>query len=355
MATLEIRGLSKAFGGRTAVAGVTHAFADGAITVVVGPNGSGKTTTLWMIAGLLAPDAGSVLVDGADVTALPAERREIGMVFQSYALFPHLSVAGNVEFGLRVRGMGKTLRRDRAREALDLVRMGRFADRNVTGLSGGEQQRVALARALAFRPRVLLMDEPLSALDARLREDLRIELATLLHEVGITTVYVTHDQTEAMSLGTELLVLDAGRVAQSGPPADIYRRPASPFVADFFGSANLLDGVCENGSLRRLRLPFADLDAPDGASPGPCRVMIRPEDLLLAANGSSHFRARVTSAVFLGRRLRLVLDAGGQRLVMDAPADAALDPRSDVGVRVRAERVVVFPAGPAPPPGKAEP
>ncbi|MEO6326948.1 MAG: ABC transporter ATP-binding protein [Thermoanaerobaculia bacterium] len=352
MATLEVRGLKKLFGAQTAVDDISHLFADGEITAVVGPSGSGKTTTLWMIAGLTAPDAGAVLIDGIDVTSRRAEQREIGMVFQSYALFPHLSVRENVEFGLRVRGLEKGARRSRALEALQLVRMDAFADRRVTSLSGGEQQRVALARALAFRPRVLLMDEPLSALDARLREDVRLELAQLLSTVKITTVYVTHDQTEAMALGARLLVLESGRVAQAGSPAEVYRRPATPFVADFLGAANLLEGVCGSGEPRLLTLPFAELELPRDTAPGPCRVMIRPEDLVLTTNGSAQFHANVVSSLFLGRQLRLVLEVGEQRLVMDASPDTVFYPRAEIGVRIRPDRVVVFPAGPQPNPGR---
>ena len=195
-----------------------------------------------MIAGLADPDAGAVLLDGRDVTNVPAEKRDIGMVFQSYALFPHLNVLENVAFGLRTRGMGKAERRARAREVLETVRMGGFENRPVDGLSGGEQQRVALARALAFKPRILLLDEPLSALDAKLREDLRGELFNLLRALALTTVYVTHDQAEALALGDELVVMREGRIEQSGRPADVYHRPASPFVARFLGAANLVAG-----------------------------------------------------------------------------------------------------------------
>lgn len=207
MSTIETRNLDKSYGTFRAVSAFSHSFREGEITTIVGPSGSGKSTTLWLIAGLTRPDGGRILIDGADVTDRAAEHRDVGMVFQSYALFPHLSVRENVEFGLRVRGIAKDERRRRAHEVLELVHMERSAQRRIQKLSGGEQQRVALARALAFRPRILLMDEPLSALDAKLREELRDELLRLLNELKLTTIYVTHDQSEAMLSAADASVL----------------------------------------------------------------------------------------------------------------------------------------------------
>ncbi|HVT58212.1 MAG TPA: ABC transporter ATP-binding protein [Thermoanaerobaculia bacterium] len=345
MAELEAQGLRKSYGGRAAVEDFSQRFADGRITTIVGPSGSGKTTTLWMLAGLIAPEAGTVRLDGSDLAGVPAERRGIGMVFQDYALFPHLSVRENVEFGLRVRGLARAARRRRAEETMALVRLLPHADRPVQRLSGGEQQRVALARALAFQPGVLLLDEPLSALDAKLREELRGELFSLLHGLAITTIYVTHDQVEAMSLGERLIVMHGGRIEQAGPPLEVYRRPANPLVARFLGAANILPAECvmAGGGRPRLVLSFANLEAPAGARPGACWVMIRPEDMVLAANGEGHFHAALESALFLGNQLRLQLRAGGQALLLDVDNDAALAPAATLAVRVKSEKISVWP------------
>ncbi|HKD11567.1 MAG TPA: ABC transporter ATP-binding protein [Thermoanaerobaculia bacterium] len=353
MSRLEVRGLSKSYAGMPAVTGVSHVFADGEITTIVGPSGSGKSTTLWMIAGLTAPDAGTVLVDGADVTEVPAERREIGMVFQSYALFPHLSVRENVEFGLRVRRVPRAQRRALAVDALRLVRLESFGERRIRELSGGEQQRVALARALAYRPKVLLMDEPLSALDAKLREQLRMELAALLQELKITTVYVTHDQVEAMSLGRELVVVHAGRVEQSGAPREVYRRPANAFVANFLGSANIFEAVCSKraaGSV--IELPFAEIPAPEGAPRGECWAMVRPEDVEISSNGAGTIPCEFEAMFFLGNQCRLRVRVGPWSLLADAPNHFTMAEGTRLSLAVRPGKVVVWPRqignGPSP-------
>ncbi len=344
MARLEVRSLSKFYGAVPAVSDLSHDFAEGEITTIVGPSGSGKTTTLWMIAGLISPDAGRIFMDGLDVTSVPAERREIGMVFQSYALFPHLSVEDNVAFGLRVRGVAKSERRDRARAALAGVRLDKLAERRITSLSGGEQQRVAVARALAYRPKALLMDEPLSALDAKLRETLRGELFHLLRDLGLTTIYVTHDQVEAMSLGRDLLVMNGGRLEQVGTPRDVYTRPRNAFVAGFLGGANLFRGECtREGGRTRLALAFMTVDLPIDAAAGPCWAMVRPEDFVLAENGNADFRADLDSAFFLGNQLRLQLRARGEALVVDLRDPGEADFRGGVDLRVRRDRVCLWP------------
>jgi putative spermidine/putrescine transport system ATP-binding protein len=354
---LEVRGLTKTWGpGRPAVLSVSHVFPEGRISALLGPSGSGKSTTLWMIAGLTDPDAGSVLVDGKDVTNVPAEKRDMGMVFQSYALFPHLTVLENVAFGLRTRGVGRSERLARAREVLETVRMGGFESRPVDGLSGGEQQRVALARALAYRPRILLLDEPLSALDAKLREDLRAELFGLLRALALTTVYVTHDQAEALALGDELIVMREGVIEQSGPPAEVYHRPASPFVARFLGAANLVAGdVSAEGD--ELSLSFGTLEAPPGAEAGPCWAMLRPEDLEVVGPADADFTAALASTQFLGPVQRLRLLARRQELLLDAPNDVSIGDETRVPVRVKREKIIVFPrrAGDAPPGPSAPP
>ena len=238
----------------------------GETVVFLGPSGCGKTTTLRIIAGLEAPDPGGrVLFDGRDVTTLTIERRNIGMVFQSYALFPNMSVAANVAYGLKIRRLGKGEIGERVAEMLAMMRIEALADRGIDQLSGGQRQRVALARALAVQPRALLLDEPLTALDAKLRDALRLDIDQLLRRLRITAIYVTHDQAEAMALGDRIVVMEHGRVAQVGRPRDIYQRPATPFVAEFVGTMNRLRGRVENGAFIAAagRIPWPD--APGGA------------------------------------------------------------------------------------------
>jgi len=302
---IRLENCAKTFAdGTRALEPLTIDIAAGETIVLLGPSGCGKTTTLRIIAGLEAPDAGGrILFDREDVTALPIEQRGVGMVFQSYALFPNMSVAGNVAYGLRVRGVEREERDRRVAEMLDLVGLAAFGPRRVDQLSGGQRQRVALARALATRPRVLLLDEPLTALDAKLREQLRVEIDGLLRGLGITAVYVTHDQSEAMALGDRIVVMERGRIAQAGSPQEIYHHPASAFVADFIGTMNRLEGAIVDGRLT--------------AAAGGREYLFRPEDVRLVAPGEQHLRATVVSSFFLGDHTRLVVDAGaGATLVV---------------------------------------
>src|SRR6266508_5262201 len=238
----ELAGVSKRFCAVTALDALDLAVYEGELLSLLGPSGCGKTTTLNVIAGFAVPDAGRVVIDGDDVTAAPAWRRGLAVVFQSYALFPHMSVADNVAFGLRERGIGKAEIAGRVREALALVRLPAVARQRPHQLSGGMQQRVALARALVIRPRVLLLDEPLAALDRKLREEMRDELRAIQRSVGITTVFVTHDQAEALGLSDRIAVMSRGRIEQLGAPREIYERPASRFVTDFIGASTVLRG-----------------------------------------------------------------------------------------------------------------
>lgn len=334
---VEARELRKIYRAATAVETFSHRFAEGKVTTILGPSGSGKSTTLGMITGLIEPDAGTISLEGKDITALAPEKRGFGMVFQNYALFPHLTARENVEFGLRVRGVGKAERRRRAEEMLELARIGSLGARRIHELSGGEQQRVALARALVFRPKVLLMDEPLSALDAKLREELRADLSILLRDLAVTTIYVTHDQAEAMSLGHELIVMNRGRIEQVGPPADLYRRPDTPFVAAFLGSANLFEAECDGPS---AYLPMTVSPAPPGANPGPCWALVRPEDLHAHAGG---FPATIETTFFDGHRVRVHLRTGGVKLIMDAPNDMALAPGNVIHLRLDAAKLHLWP------------
>jgi putative spermidine/putrescine transport system ATP-binding protein len=266
---LELRGLTRRYGSFTAVDDVSLRVESGQFLTLLGPSGSGKTTILMAIAGFVAPDAGSVLLDGRDITALPPEKRDFGMVFQGYALFPHMSVAENVAFPLRVRRLGAAEREAKVRAALDLVQLEKFAERRPSQLSGGQQQRVALARALVFDPALLLLDEPLSALDKKLRAELQEELKALHRRVGRTFVNVTHDQEEALSLSDRVAILNHGRLVQEGAPVALYDAPRTRFVADFLGKSNFLRAGGQLLSLRPEKIALlADGAAADNAVEG---------------------------------------------------------------------------------------
>ncbi|WP_420116698.1 ABC transporter ATP-binding protein [Micromonospora sp.] len=279
---LRVDALRREFGSFTALEGLDLDVPAGEFVALLGPSGCGKSTALNLLAGLLDPTAGTISLDGRRIDRLPPEQRGIGMVFQNYALFPHLTVTDNIAFGLRMRGCPKPERAERVRRALDLVRLRAQADRYPRQLSGGQQQRVAIARAVVVEPRLVLMDEPLSNLDASLRLDLRTEIRVLHQQLGLTTIYVTHDQTEALSLADRLVVLRDGAVQQVGTPAEVYERPANAFVAGFVGYRNSLPGTLAGGVFDAgdlvLRVGGHGTDRP---APGPAVAMIRPEDLLL--------------------------------------------------------------------------
>jgi putative spermidine/putrescine transport system ATP-binding protein len=300
--------VSRTFGDVRAVDDVTFEVAPGEFFSLLGPSGSGKTTCLRLIAGFEQPDAGEILVHGEDVTGVPPYRRDVNTVFQDYALFPHMSVAANVEYGLMVRKVPAAERRRRAAEMLEMVQLGGLGDRRPAQLSGGQRQRVALARALVNRPRVLLLDEPLGALDLKLREQMQVELKALQRRVGITFVYVTHDQGEALSMSDRLAVFDRGRLEQVGTPDGIYDHPATAFVAGFVGVANVCDadlarrlsGAARPFAIRPERIRLVDVDGPAG-------------DGVLTVTGV------IDSAQYLGAATRyaVALDGGGQLLVLE--------------------------------------
>ncbi|MBC7801243.1 MAG: ABC transporter ATP-binding protein, partial [Gemmatimonadaceae bacterium] len=274
-ASLQLRGLSRRYGTSLAVDDMTLDVAPGELVVLLGPSGCGKTTTLRMVAGFIEPSGGDIVLDGQSIVALPPHRREMGIVFQSYALFPHLSVARNVAFGLEMRGDGRARRDARVAEMLRLVKLEPFADRLPKQLSGGQQQRVAIARALAIRPRVLLLDEPLSNLDAALRHEVAREMRIMQRDSNLTTIMVTHDQDEAMAMADRLVVMDRGRVRQAGTPEEVYERPADLFVAGFIGRCNSFGGTVEQPG--RFRAGCRTLPC-DGGVPGQAATLIvRPE------------------------------------------------------------------------------
>ena len=321
---LSLDHVSKRFGGVAAVKSVTLDVAKGEFVSLLGPSGCGKTTTLQMIAGFLAPSSGAIRLAGRDLGLVAPARRGLGIVFQSYALFPHMSAAENVAFGLEMRGVARAERETRVREALAMVGLAGYESRFPRRLSGGQQQRVALARALVIRPEVLLLDEPLSNLDAKLREEMQIELRQIQRSLGTTTILVTHDQNEAMALSDRLVVMNKGAVEQIASPQEAYERPASPFVARFLGKTNEFAGVAENGvaHIGRLAAP-----APPGLS-GPVVAVVRPERLRFAEPGAPGLPARVMARIFQGDHWLYQFDT---------PAGAALMLRANDGAALPAE------------------
>jgi putative spermidine/putrescine transport system ATP-binding protein len=320
----------------------------GETLVLLGPSGCGKTTTLRMIAGLETPDAGGRIAFGNDdVTALPIEKRQVGMVFQSYALFPNLTVRGNIGYGLKIKRVPADIARQRVDELLDMMRLTTHADKPIDQLSGGQRQRVALARALAVQPRVLLLDEPLTALDARLRDTLRSEMNALLRELGITTVYVTHDQAEAMELGDRIVVMSAGRIEQIGSPRDIYYRPANRTVAQFVGTINRLAGELHDGMLKTIGgavpLPSPAAGTRAHHADSSHEIFFRPEDAWLADPASAQLHGRVESTAFLGERTRLTIGgAAPDALLIDVAGRVELARGTPVGISIAQDALIAL-------------
>jgi spermidine/putrescine ABC transporter ATP-binding subunit len=322
MIAVEFAGISKHYDSVRAVDSVSLQVEQGEFATILGPSGSGKTTLLSLIAGIVPPTEGRIIIGGRDVTWVPAAQRNVGLVFQSYALFPHMSVFDNVAFPLSIRRVPRAEMERRVDEALHLVRLEDLKRRKPSQLSGGQQQRVALARAIVFKPDILLLDEPLAALDRKLREDVRLELRRLQRSLGITTILVTHDQDEALSLSDRVVVLQGGRVQQIDTPENAYCRPQTRFVADFLGIANFLDGeLTEEGDRCAIRLDSGDVAPclrPSGGGTKVCGVL-RPEQLTLH-NGSAPagaLKARVSEAIFFGDSVRyvLTLDSGRTLIV----------------------------------------
>ena len=308
---IDLKNISISLGGEQILRDLNLYIDDKEFVTLLGPSGCGKTTTLRIIAGFLAPDAGKVIFSGKDVTAVPPHKRQVNTIFQRYALFPHLNVYENIAFGLRIQKMKEPQIRQTVTEMLALVNLSGFEKRDIQSLSGGQQQRVAIARALAVKPRVLLLDEPLGALDLKLRKDMQVELKNIQKRLGITFVYVTHDQEEALSMSDTVVVMDGGVIQQIGTPIDIYNEPVNAFVADFIGESNIVDGVM----LEDYRVSFAGqtfqcLDA--GFAPNePVDVVIRPEDVDIVPPEQGMLRGNVTSVTFMGVHNEAIVDIGG--------------------------------------------
>lgn len=362
---VTVSGLRKRYGDVWAVDDISFEIQEGELLVLLGPSGCGKTTTLRCIGGLEQPQAGSIVVDGQDMTnvakgvSLQPEARGMGMVAQSYAIWPHMSVFENIAFPLRMRKEPRDTISDRVREALDVVRLGGLGDRNATDLSGGQQQRVALARAIVGRPKVLLFDEPLSNLDAKLREQMRYLLKEIQREINITAVYVTHDQSEAMGLGDELLVMNLGKIEQRGKARELYCEPATRFVAEFIGVANMLEGTLvdtaanEEGTVH-VRLgdgnegPVMKCLGGSSALNGRVAVLVRPEWFHVSEDKPKDtenvLAGKVHNAQYLGERAEMLVDTSQGEVRITAGGDAAFEEGAEVHLTIDATKAIAVPA-----------
>jgi iron(III) transport system ATP-binding protein len=345
--SVEFHNVVKRYGSATAVAGVSFTVETATLVTLLGPSGCGKTTTLRMIAGLELPSEGRILIAGRDVTNLSATQRDVSMVFQSYALFPHMSVLENVCYGLRRSGLAKAVASERAHDGLKQVGLAGFEERQPSELSGGQQQRVAVARALVLKPSVLLFDEPLSNLDARLRRQMREEIRELQQRLGLTVVYVTHDQQEAMAVSDRIIVMNAGRIEQQGAPRDLYEQPATPFLARFMGESNPARGVVRriDPSHVRLRLGELEIDIADStAADGEVTVAIRPEAITVepAPGREGSLAGTITKASYLGAHMEYSIETAAGLLFATCPrVERPLAARDKVALSLVPRGVIV--------------
>jgi len=341
MSGLQLKNITKSFGAVTAVDNVSLDVDEGTFVCLLGPSGCGKTTLLRMVAGLEDPTSGDIALQGKRINETPAHLRNLGMVFQSLALFPHLSVGENIAYPLRIRGKDKGTCAARVRELLDMVQLPGIEERAITQLSGGQRQRVAIARALAVSPQLFLLDEPLSALDAKLREDMQVELRQLQQRLGITTVVVTHDQREAMTMSDQIVVMSRGKVEQMAAPIDAYRRPATPFVADFLGQANLISVRQAPGGASFSGGTIRGLDVPAGRK---ALISIRPEDVIVTPASDGPVKATVRFVREMGATIEIQLEAGAEHITAVAAPKSHGDFKigAEVSLSLPAEACVVF-------------
>ncbi|GGE51222.1 polyamine-transporting ATPase [Primorskyibacter flagellatus] len=348
-AEISIRGLEKSFGLLKAVDNVSIDIPSGEFLALLGPSGSGKSTVLMMLAGFEVPTGGAVLIDGTDCTRLPPQKRNIGMVFQHYSLFPHMTVADNVAFPLKMRGMGRAERRRRAGEALEVVRLGGYGDRMPSQLSGGQRQRVALARAIVYEPRLLLMDEPLSALDKNLREEMQLEIKRLHSELGITVVFVTHDQGEALTMADRIAILRGGRIQQMSPARELYERPANLFAAGFIGEMNMIPAAWDGSAM--MLCQSDRVTPPPGAfvttpANGRATLAIRPERVQVgAAEAPGSVGATLAEVVYAGAGTLVIarLDDGTElRARVPSAGLPRLSPGERIGLTLPPDALLVY-------------
>lgn len=337
---IDLKNISVSFDGQQILKDLNLYIRDGEFITLLGPSGCGKTTTLRIIAGFLEPDSGEVVFEGKTINGVPAYKRQVNTIFQRYALFPHLNVFENIAFGLKQQKKSKEEIRKTVEEMLALVNLKGFERRNIASLSGGQQQRVAIARALAVKPRVLLLDEPLGALDLKLRKDMQAELKNIQQRLGITFIYVTHDQEEALSMSDTIVVMDSGVIQQIGSPTDIYNEPKNAFVADFIGESNILDGIMHaDFSVEFQGIKFQCVDKGFGKDE-PVDVVIRPEDVDIVAPENGMLQGTVTSVTFKGVHYEIIVDIDGFKWMIQTTEFSAVGDK--IGICIKPEEIQVM-------------
>lgn len=337
---IDLKNISVSFDGQQILKDLNLYIRDGEFITLLGPSGCGKTTTLRIIAGFLEPDSGEVVFEGKTINGVPAYKRQVNTIFQRYALFPHLNVFENIAFGLKQQKKSKEEIRKTVEEMLALVNLKGFEKRNIASLSGGQQQRVAIARALAVKPRVLLLDEPLGALDLKLRKDMQAELKNIQQRLGITFIYVTHDQEEALSMSDTIVVMDSGVIQQIGSPTDIYNEPKNAFVADFIGESNILDGIMHaDFSVEFQGIKFQCVDKGFGKDE-PVDVVVRPEDVDIVAPENGMLQGTVTSVTFKGVHYEIIVDIDGFKWMIQTTEFSAVGDK--IGICIKPEEIQVM-------------
>lgn len=337
---IDLKNISVSFDGQPILKDLNLYIRDGEFITLLGPSGCGKTTTLRIIAGFLEPDSGEVVFEGKAINGVPAYKRQVNTIFQRYALFPHLNVYENIAFGLKQQKKSKQEIRSTVEEMLELVNLKGFEKRNINSLSGGQQQRVAIARALAVKPRVLLLDEPLGALDLKLRKDMQVELKNIQKRLGITFIYVTHDQEEALSMSDTIVVMNAGEIQQIGTPTDIYNEPKNAFVADFIGESNIVDGIMHSDfSVEFQGIKFQCVDKGFGKDE-PVDVVVRPEDVDIVAPEDGMLKGIVTSVTFKGVHYEIIVDIDGFKWMVQTTEYSAVGDK--IGISVKPDEIQVM-------------
>lgn len=337
---IELKNVNVAFDGETILDGINLSIKDGEFITLLGPSGCGKTTTLRLIGGFLSPDSGDVYFEDKRMNGVPPYKRHVNTIFQRYALFPHLNVYENIAFGLKVKKMSKSAIKQRVTQMLELVNLTGLERRRIDTLSGGQQQRVAIARAIANQPRVLLLDEPLAALDLKLRKDMQNELKKIQQELGITFIFVTHDQEEALAMSDRVVVMDNGKIQQIGTPQDIYNEPENAFVADFIGESNILDGVMKKDFLAQFSgKQFTCLDSGFEQNE-PVDVVVRPEDVDIVSPSEGMLEGVVTSVIFLGVHYEIIVDIGGFKWMIQTTDEHKVDER--VGLYIEPDAIHIM-------------
>lgn len=337
---IDLKNISVSFDGQPILKDLNLYIRDGEFITLLGPSGCGKTTTLRIIAGFLEPDSGEVVFEGKAINGVPAYKRQVNTIFQRYALFPHLNVYENIAFGLKQQKKSKQEIRSTVEEMLALVNLKGFEKRNINSLSGGQQQRVAIARALAVKPRVLLLDEPLGALDLKLRKDMQVELKNIQKRLGITFIYVTHDQEEALSMSDTIVVMNAGEIQQIGTPTDIYNEPKNAFVADFIGESNIVDGIMHSDfSVEFQGIKFQCVDKGFGKDE-PVDVVVRPEDVDIVAPEDGMLKGIVTSVTFKGVHYEIIVDIDGFKWMVQTTEYSAVGDK--IGISVKPDEIQVM-------------